>query len=60
MVQVTQKAPDFKAVAVLEDNSFKEISLSDYKGKKVILYKLTRRRPGRSWRLRASSTGLGV
>jgi len=38
MVQVTQKAPDFKAVAVLEDNSFKEISLSDYKGKKVILF----------------------
>lgn len=38
MVQVTQKAPDFKAVAVMEDNSFKEISLSDYKGKKVILF----------------------
>jgi len=38
MVQVTQKAPDFKAVAVLEDNSFKEISLSDYKGKKVLLF----------------------
>lgn len=38
MVQVTQKAPDFKAVAVLEDNSFKEVSLSDYKGKKVVLF----------------------
>ncbi len=38
MVQVTQKAPEFKAVAVLEDNSFKEISLSDYKGKKVLLF----------------------
>lgn len=38
MVQVTQKAPDFKAVAVLEDNSFKEISLADFKGKKVILF----------------------
>ncbi|MCC6273882.1 MAG: peroxiredoxin [Deltaproteobacteria bacterium] len=38
MVQVTQKAPDFKAVAVLEDNSFKEISLADYKGKKVVLF----------------------
>lgn len=38
MVQVTQKAPDFKAVAVMEDNSFKEISLADYKGKKVILF----------------------
>ncbi len=38
MVQVTQKSPDFKAVAVLEDNSFKEISLSDFKGKKVVLF----------------------
>ena len=38
MVQVTQKAPDFKAVAVMEDNSFKEISLADYKGKKVVLF----------------------
>jgi len=38
MIQVTQKAPDFKAVAVMEDNSFKEISLSDYKGKKVVLF----------------------
>ncbi len=38
MVQVSQKAPDFKSTAVLEDNSFKDISLSDYKGKKVILF----------------------
>lgn len=38
MIQVTQKAPDFKAVAVMEDNSFKEISLADYKGKKVVLF----------------------
>jgi len=38
MVQVTQKAPEFKATAVLDNNTFKEISLSDYKGKKVILF----------------------
>ena len=35
---VTQKAPDFKAQAGMPDNSFKEISLSDYKGKKVVLF----------------------
>lgn len=38
MIQVQQKAPDFKAVAVMEDNSFKEVSLSDYMGKKVVLF----------------------
>jgi len=38
MIQVTQKAPEFKAVAVLEDNSFKEVSLSDFRGKKVVLF----------------------
>lgn len=38
MIQVRQKAPDFKATAVLEDNSFKEISLADYKGKNVVLF----------------------
>ncbi len=38
MVQVQQKAPGFKATAVLGDNSFKEISLSDYQGKKVVLF----------------------
>lgn len=38
MVQVQQKAPDFKAQAVMEDGSFKQISLSDYKGKKVVLF----------------------
>ena len=32
---VTKKAPDFKATAVMEDGSFKEVSLSDYKGKNV-------------------------
>jgi len=35
---VTKPAPDFKAQAVMQDNSFKEISLSDYKGKKVVLF----------------------
>lgn len=38
MVQVQQKAPDFKANAVMEDGSFKQVSLSDYKGKKVLLF----------------------
>ena len=35
---VTKQAPDFKAQAVMPDNTFKEISLSDYKGKKVVLF----------------------
>ncbi len=35
---VTKPAPDFKATAVMPDNSFQEISLSDYKGKKVVLF----------------------
>ena len=35
---VTKPAPDFKATAVMGDNSFKDISLSDYKGKKVVLF----------------------
>lgn len=35
---VTRPAPDFKATAVMADGSFKEISLSDYKGKYVLLY----------------------
>ena len=35
---VTKSAPDFKAQAVMPDNSFKELSLSDYKGKKVVLF----------------------
>lgn len=37
-VLVTKPAPDFKAQAVMPDNSFKEISISDYKGKYVVLY----------------------
>jgi peroxiredoxin (alkyl hydroperoxide reductase subunit C) len=35
---VTKQAPDFKAQAVMPDNSFKEINLSDYKGKYVALF----------------------
>lgn len=37
-VLVTKPAPDFKAKALLPDGSFKEVSLSDYKGKYVILF----------------------
>lgn len=37
-VLVTKEAPDFKAQAVMPDGSFKEISLSDYRGKKVVLF----------------------
>jgi len=35
---VTKSAPNFTATAVMGDNSFKEVSLSDYKGKKVVLF----------------------
>ena len=35
---VTKPAPEFTATAVMADNSFKDISLSDYKGKKVVLF----------------------
>ncbi|MCB1214588.1 MAG: peroxiredoxin [Deltaproteobacteria bacterium] len=38
MIQVQQKAPDFTATAVMPDHSFKQVSLSDYKGKKVVLF----------------------
>ena len=34
---VTQPAPDFKADALV-DGHFKQVSLSDYKGKKVVLF----------------------
>lgn len=37
-VLVTQSAPNFKADAVMPDGSFKSISLSDYKGKYVLLF----------------------
>ena len=35
---VTKPAPDFTAEAVMGDNTIKEISLADYKGKKVVLF----------------------
>jgi len=35
---VTKPAPDFTATAVMPDNSFKDISLSDYREKKVVLF----------------------
>jgi alkyl hydroperoxide reductase subunit AhpC len=37
-VLVQKPAPDFKAQAVMPDGSFKEISLSDYRGKYVVLF----------------------
>ncbi len=35
---VTKPAPDFKATAVMPDNSFQEVTLSSYKGKYVVLF----------------------
>ena len=35
---VTKSAPEFKTLAVMPDNSIQEVSLSDYKGKKVVLF----------------------
>jgi alkyl hydroperoxide reductase subunit AhpC len=37
-VLVTKAAPEFKAQAVMPDGSFQEISLSDYRGKYVMLF----------------------
>ncbi len=37
-VLVQQQAPDFEAQAVMEDGSFKQIKLSDYQGKYVVLF----------------------
>jgi alkyl hydroperoxide reductase subunit AhpC len=37
-VLVTQKAPSFTAEAVMEDGSFKQIKLEDYRGKYVLLF----------------------
>jgi peroxiredoxin (alkyl hydroperoxide reductase subunit C) len=34
---VTKPAPDFRATAVMPDGAFKEISLSDYRGKKYVV-----------------------
>jgi alkyl hydroperoxide reductase subunit AhpC len=38
MSLVTKKAPDFTIDAVVGDGDFKKISLSDYKGKYVVLF----------------------
>ena len=38
MSLVQKKAPDFKATAVLPSGDFKEVKLSDYKGKWVVLF----------------------
>ncbi len=38
MSLVQKKAPDFKATAAMADGSFKDIKLSDYKGKWVALF----------------------
>ena len=35
---VTKEAPDFIATAVMPDNSFKELKLSSYRGKYVVLF----------------------
>lgn len=35
---VTKEAPDFAAQAVMPDNSFAEVKLSDYRGKYVVLF----------------------
>ena len=35
---VSQKAPDFVATAVMPDNSFGELRLSDYRGKYTVLF----------------------
>ena len=37
-VLVQKEAPDFSAQAVMPDGSFKEVSLSDYRGKYVLLF----------------------
>ncbi len=37
-VLVQRPAPEFSAQAVMPDGSFKEVSLSDYKGRYVLLY----------------------
>ncbi|HEY1066872.1 MAG TPA: peroxiredoxin [Pirellulales bacterium] len=37
-VLVTKSAPEFKSTAVMPDGSFKTVSLSDYRGKYVLLF----------------------
>ena len=35
---ITKQAPDFTATAVMPNNSFTDISLSDFRGKKDVLF----------------------
>lgn len=35
---INNKAPEFKATAVMPNNSFKELSLSEYEGRYLILF----------------------
>ena len=35
---VTNEAPDFTATAVMPDNTFADVTLSDYRGKNVVLF----------------------
>ena len=35
---VTKQAPDFQCTAIMPDNTFQDISISDYRGKKVVLF----------------------
>tara|TARA_Y100000590_G_scaffold463669_1_gene631019 strand:- start:22 stop:162 length:141 start_codon:yes stop_codon:yes gene_type:complete len=35
---IGKSAPNFTATTVMPDNSFKDITLSDYQGKKVVLF----------------------
>ena len=37
-VLVAKQAPDFTAMAVMPDNSFEELTLSNYKGKYVVMF----------------------
>ena len=37
-VLVAKEAPDFTAMAVMPDNSFEELTLSNYKGKYVVMF----------------------
>ena len=37
-VLVQKEAPDFEAQAVMPDGSFKNVKLSDYRGKYVVLF----------------------
>jgi peroxiredoxin 2/4 len=37
-MQITEKAPHFKGVAVMPNKEFKEIQLSDYRGKWLVLF----------------------